>query len=175
MISKGEKTPSAAAAPNGPSDGGHSIAVSKASGVPSIISPDLKIIGDLKSTGDVQVDGTVEGDIGSRTLTIGKGGIVQGVIIAETVRIYGSVNGQVNADTVVLANTAKVDGDIAHQSLTMEAGAFVEGHVRRLKAADRAGNAKFSTEWPSKSDTAAKSPYPTALVELSESGQPRQF
>ncbi len=40
----------------------------KITGVPSIISPDLKIIGDLKSSGDIQIDGRIEGDIHSRRL-----------------------------------------------------------------------------------------------------------
>src|SRR3546814_1266085 len=42
-------------------------------GVPSIISADLRITGNLKSDGDIQVDGHVEGDIDSATLTVGEG------------------------------------------------------------------------------------------------------
>ncbi len=34
-----------------------------AEGVPSIISSDLEIVGDLKSDGEIQIDGTVKGDI----------------------------------------------------------------------------------------------------------------
>ncbi len=33
------------------------------SGVPSIISPDLKIVGNLKGHGAAQIDGMIEGDI----------------------------------------------------------------------------------------------------------------
>ena len=40
--------------------------------IPSIISADLTILGDLISEGDVQVEGTVKGDIRSRSLTIGQ-------------------------------------------------------------------------------------------------------
>ncbi len=104
------------------------------SGVPSIISADLKIVGDLNSGGDLQIDGAVEGDITSRSLTIGESAVVRGVLVAETVRIYGSVYGEVRANSVILTDTAKVAGDISHQSLTMEAGAELIGKLSRLDA-----------------------------------------
>ena len=56
------------------------------SAAPSIISSDLKILGDLISAGDLQVDGIVEGDIQSRSLTIGEGAVVNGNVVAETTR-----------------------------------------------------------------------------------------
>ena len=104
------------------------------SGVPSIISADLKIVGDLNSGGDLQIDGAVEGDIASRSLTIGESAVVRGVLVAETVRIYGSVIGEVRANTVTLSKTARVEGDVIHQSLTMEAGADLIGKLSRLDA-----------------------------------------
>ncbi len=117
----------------------------KASGVPSIISPDLKIIGDLKSSGDIQIDGCVEGDINSRTLTIGQSAEVQGSIVADTVRISGTVIGQVKAKEVTLERSAKMTGDITHGNLTMEAGALFEGHVRRMQGgASASGDSKVS-------------------------------
>jgi cytoskeletal protein CcmA (bactofilin family) len=129
IFSKDSKSPSASTVPNGATE-------SRAAhgGVPSIISADLKIVGDLKSSGDMQIDGTVEGDIDSRMLTIGEGASVKGAIAAETVRISGSIVGQVKANSVILSKTAKVSGDITHQTLTMEAGAILEGGVRRLAA-----------------------------------------
>ncbi|MHA1151903.1 MAG: bactofilin family protein [Alphaproteobacteria bacterium] len=102
--------------------------------MPSIISADLKIVGDLNSGGDLQIDGAVEGDITSRALTIGESAIVRGVLMAETVRIYGSVVGEVRANSVTLSKTARVEGDIVHQSLTMEAGAELIGRLSRLDA-----------------------------------------
>lgn len=106
-----------------------------AGGAPSIVSADLKIVGDLKSSGDIQVDGTVEGDIDSRLLIVGPGARIEGSISAETVRISGTVHGEVKAKSVTLDKTAKVTGDIIHGNLTMEAGAYLEGGVRRLESA----------------------------------------
>ncbi|MGH7186560.1 MAG: bactofilin family protein, partial [Pseudomonadota bacterium] len=113
-------------------------------GVPSIISSDLKIVGDLKSSGDIQIDGTVEGDIDCHTLIVGEGATVKGSIVAETVRISGAIVGQVKANAVTLAKAAKVTGDITHETLTMEAGAFLEGGVRRLEVGAFGASAKVS-------------------------------
>ncbi len=120
-------------------------------GVPSIISADLKIVGDLNSGGDLQIDGAVEGDVTSRALTIGESAVVRGVLMAETVRIYGSVIGEVRANSVILSKTARVEGDIVHQSLTMEAGADLIGRLSRL-------DAKIGTSKPT--EPAAVTPKP---------------
>jgi cytoskeletal protein CcmA (bactofilin family) len=128
-------------------------------GVPSIISADLKIVGDLKSSGDIQIDGTVEGDIDSRMLTIGEGATVKGAIAAETVRISGSIFGQVKANTVILAKTAKVSGDITHETLTMEAGAILEGGVRRMEASSVGTGAKVSPFRTSTNGSASDTAY----------------
>ena len=103
--------------------------------VPSILSPDLRIEGNLRCLGDLQIDGEVCGDIHSRSLTLGEGATVKGAIEAEHARICGTVEGQVRATTVVLTRTARVSGDILHEDLTIESGAYVDGHCRRLERA----------------------------------------
>ena len=119
-------------------------------GVPSIISADLRITGNLKSDGDIQVDGHVEGDIDSATLTVGEGAHVKGHISCESVRVCGTVDGAVKAKSVVMAKTARVIGDIIHDSLAIEAGAFIEGNIKRLE-----GGSRTSTVHSSGSSTAA--------------------
>ncbi len=104
-------------------------------GVPSIISADLKIVGDLNSSGDLQIDGAVEGDVTSRSLTVGEDAVVRGSLVAENVRVYGAIFGQIKANSVTLAKTAKVEGNIVHQALSMEAGAILAGNLSRLDTA----------------------------------------
>lgn len=129
MFSKANKSPGKPG-----SSPGHSKPAErpKSSGVPSIISADLNIVGDLTSHGDLQVDGSIDGDISSRTLTIGENARVNGAVSADKMRVCGTVTGQLKAESVVLAKTAKVLGDIIHESLEIEAGAFIEGSIRRI-------------------------------------------
>ncbi|MDH3241381.1 MAG: polymer-forming cytoskeletal protein [Alphaproteobacteria bacterium] len=98
--------------------------------VPSIISANLRIVGDLVSEGDVQVDGVVEGDVRARSLTLSEGAVVKGQIDADEVRIRGTVEGQISAAHVELGRTARVSGDVLHDVLAIEAGAFIDGHCR---------------------------------------------
>lgn len=102
----------------------------RGSRVPSIISANLRIVGDLVSEGDVQVDGVIEGDVHARSLTVSQGATVRGQITAESVCIRGTVEGQITADQVELGRTARVDGDIIHAVIMIESGAFFEGHCR---------------------------------------------
>jgi len=102
------------------------------SSVPSIISPDLRINGDMVCSGDIQIDGWVEGDIQSRNVVVGEAATVHGAVQAENVRICGIVNGQIRADNVILEKSARVTGDILHKSLSIEQGAFLEGMCKRI-------------------------------------------
>jgi len=103
--------------------------------VPSLISTDLAITGDLVSDGEIQVDGTVEGDIHCRSIIIGESGAVTGAVEAEKAVIRGTVTGRVSAKDVTLDKTARITGDIVHDNLQIEAGAQFEGQVRRLGGA----------------------------------------
>ena len=124
--------------------------VSKTS-VPSIISPDLRINGDMVCSGDIQIDGWVEGDIQSRNVTVGEGATVHGAVQAENVKICGIVNGQIRADNVVLEKSARVTGDILHKSLSIEQGAFLEGMCKRIDSSPASACSTTRTCWPSRS------------------------
>jgi cytoskeletal protein CcmA (bactofilin family) len=100
-------------------------------GVPSIISPDTTLTGNLESQGDVQVDGRVHGDVMAHTLTIGEQGSVRGTVKAEQLKVCGEVVGEIQGGTISLTASAKVDGDIVHDSLSIEPGAHLDGHCRR--------------------------------------------
>ena len=100
---------------------------------PSIISANLRIIGDLNTDGDVQIDGIVDGDVRGRLLTIGTKAVINGSIAADTVKIAGAVNGEVTARVVQLSGTAHVVGNINHQSLLIHAGAYVQGLCRHIE------------------------------------------
>ena len=104
---------------------------------PSIISADVKIIGQINSEGEVQIDGEFEGDIRSKILLVGETGKIKGEILAQTVHIHGSINGHVTARDINLAKTAHVIGNILHENMSIETGAFLEGNCKSLEANDK--------------------------------------
>lgn len=104
--------------------------------MPSIISPDFRAVGDITADGDIQLLGRIEGNVRCRTLTIGDTGEVQGEISAERVRVLGKVVGPIKARAVELTRTGHVTGDIRHETLTIDTGAYLDGHCKRMDAAE---------------------------------------
>lgn len=99
--------------------------------VPSIIGTDLSITGNVVSKGEIQVDGEIQGDIHCTSLIVGEQAVISGGIVSEDVVIRGKVQGSVRGMRVTLQSSAHVEGDIFHQSLAVEQGAFFEGKSRR--------------------------------------------
>jgi len=117
--------------------------------VPSIIGEDLTIIGNVTSKGEIQVDGEIQGDIHCGSLLLGDKSQVQGSVIAEDVVVRGKVVGSIRGLRVTLQAQSHVEGDIFHQSLAIEQGAYFEGKSRRSD--DPLGEVKGSSTRTDKS------------------------
>jgi cytoskeletal protein CcmA (bactofilin family) len=96
----------------------------------------LRIAGAVVTKGCMRVDGVVNGDIQCGVLEIGVSGAVNGDVVAEVVRLEGSINGTVNANAVYLMKTARMHGDVHHAKLSVEAGAVVDGNYRQRDAVE---------------------------------------
>ena len=99
--------------------------------VASLISADITIEGGVTGDGELQIDGVVRGDVRVGRLTVGETGHIEGSIYAEAVEVRGRIVGAVTAKQVRLYGTSYIDGDITHEQLAMETGAFFQG--RSLK------------------------------------------
>ena len=111
---------------------------------PSILGKDLEITGDLNADGDIHLDGKIEGDISTKSLTVGEHAVVNGGVTCESVIVAGAVNGDINAKTVVLNKTATVIGDIHHEILSIDAGATVDGLCRHVSRKGAHGDAPLT-------------------------------
>jgi cytoskeletal protein CcmA (bactofilin family) len=89
--------------------------------------------GDISGGGEIQIEGTIKGDIRVEHVTVGDGGAVEGGIYAEAVEVRGKVSGSITAKQVRLYGACHVDGDITHEQLAMETGAFFQGRSLRLQ------------------------------------------
>jgi cytoskeletal protein CcmA (bactofilin family) len=95
---------------------------------PSIIGSDVEIEGNIKTVGELQLDGAITGDLTCGGLVMGESGAVKGTITADNVTIRGSVKGEIKARSVRLEKSAVVEGNVFHESLSVEAGAKLTGH-----------------------------------------------
>lgn len=97
----------------------------------SVIGPDLVIHGNLTSKGEVQIEGEVQGDIHATHVVLGERARVTGGIVAEECIIRGHLLGTIRGRRVLLQGSAHVEGDVYHQTMAIESGAFFEGKSRR--------------------------------------------
>lgn len=97
---------------------------------PSIISADLEVQGNLIASGDIQIDGTVHGDVRSGSLTVGEKATINGEVVADDLVVRGRIVGSIRGRRVQLCSTCHVEGDILHEALAVETGAFFEGNCR---------------------------------------------
>ena len=110
--------------------------------VPSIISENTKVTGDIISTGIIHIDGRVEGDISCEELVIGLKGMVIGSVNANNLHLYGQLQGKAVVDKLFVAKTAKLLGDATHNQIAIEPGAYIDGHCIRAGAPIPAEQAK---------------------------------
>jgi cytoskeletal protein CcmA (bactofilin family) len=104
-------------------------AASRTPGV-SVISRALKITGQLESTEDIRIDGEVEGDVRGVSVTVGSSAKIKGTVYGNAVELSGTIDGKIEAEKVVLTSSAHMSGDVIHQDIRIESGAFIDGHCR---------------------------------------------
>ena len=100
----------------------------------SFIHSDTRVMGDLESVGDVSLEGTVEGNVRCRALTLRGRPVVTGDVQADAVHVCGQFHGTLRARKVVLTKAARMTGDINYETLEFHEGAEFEGGVRRTSA-----------------------------------------
>jgi len=93
----------------------------------SVLGPDIAVKGDLTATKDLHLDGRIDGDIKCAALVQGVSSEVTGTVVADSARVAGTIKGSITAGVLVILKTARIEGDVAYQSLTIEEGAQVNG------------------------------------------------
>jgi cytoskeletal protein CcmA (bactofilin family) len=96
----------------------------------SVISKALKITGELESTEDIQIDGQIEGDVRGVGVKIGQNAKVKGTVYGDEVELAGTVEGKIESKKVILTGTARMTGDIWHQDIKIESGAYISGTLK---------------------------------------------
>jgi len=140
--------------------------------VPSIIGEDLTITGNVTSKGEIQVDGEIQGDIHCSSLLIGEKSQVTGEVVAEDIVVRGRVVGSIKGLRITLQGPSRVEGDIFHQSLAIEQGAYFEGKSRRsdnpmaeMKAPSTNGSASFGSHSTERSPSVSSPSLPPVAAE----------
>ena len=97
--------------------------------------------GTLHVEGNLRVDGVIHGTVEVRgDMEVSHTGLVEGPELhTHNLVIQGEVKARVVAKgRLILAKTARLEGDVTAQSIDIEAGAFYLGHITTTDAAERA-------------------------------------
>jgi len=97
----------------------------------SFIGPDVVVSGNVTASTQIHIDGRIDGNVHCETLIQGDGGIIAGHITADAAHLAGLVDGTVKARMVTLEPTARVTGDVTYETLSIAAGAAIEGRLSR--------------------------------------------
>ena len=100
----------------------------------SVLGPDMAIKGDVSASCDLHVDGKIEGDVTCTSLVQGESSEIVGAVKAETAKLAGTIRGTITAGDLVIVKSARIEGDVSYDSLTIEPGAKVDGRLSARSA-----------------------------------------
>ena len=95
----------------------------------NLIGAGTIVEGDIKSNGDIRIDGTVVGNIVSKSkIVVGATGSINGNITSQNADVSGSIKGKVTVNELLfLKSSANIQGDIVTGKLVVEVGATFTG------------------------------------------------
>jgi cytoskeletal protein CcmA (bactofilin family) len=93
----------------------------------SVLGADVAIKGNLSAKAELHIDGRIDGDIACAALVQGESSEINGAIVAETARLAGRVRGSITVGQLVILKSARIEGDVFYDAVTIEQGAHVDG------------------------------------------------
>ena len=95
----------------------------------NMIGSGTTINGDISSNGDIRIDGTLKGSVNTEgKVVLGSEGLIEGDVSCRDADISGTINAKLTATQLLsLKNTAKLNGDIVTNKLSIEPGASFTG------------------------------------------------
>tara|TARA_B100000614_G_C14524415_1_gene483955 strand:- start:914 stop:1303 length:390 start_codon:yes stop_codon:yes gene_type:complete len=110
----------------------------------NMITQGTSIDGNIKSQGDFRVEGNLKGDINTTgKIVVGKTGVINGSIIAESADFEGSFAGKLKlTGMLTLRSSAYIEGDVEITKLSVEPGAtfnatcVMKAGVKELKKSE---------------------------------------
>ncbi|MBX9859580.1 MAG: polymer-forming cytoskeletal protein [Sphingomonas sp.] len=107
-----------------------SVAANGKRGMFSVLGADVTVTGNIRASADLHIDGQVAGDVDASNVVQGAESHITGNVRAETARLTGTIDGKVVVRHLVIERTARITGDIDYETITIENGAALDGHLR---------------------------------------------
>jgi cytoskeletal protein CcmA (bactofilin family) len=97
--------------------------------IENVLGKSLIIRGDLSADGGFRIDGTVEGNVESKSaIVIGESGVVRGDLSGTDVVVAGAIHGNVTcAGHLEILAKGRIEGNIDAKSVRVETGGVFRG------------------------------------------------
>jgi len=125
------------------------------------IGKSVVIKGELSGSEDLTIEGQVEGKIELRqnVLTIGPNGQIKAQISAKAIVIQGQVTGDITAtERIDIRDNGSVDGDLVAPRVAIADGAHFRGSIDMQQGSKGAGGTKSGESRPAGATPAAATP-----------------
>lgn len=96
---------------------------------PSIISEGAVFEGNLLFNGILHLDGKFKGNIKADKITIGRNGSFNGKFEADTVIVFGELQGEIACKDLTLNSGSNVNGKINYSTIKVQPGSSVSGEL----------------------------------------------
>lgn len=117
-------------------------------GAVTVIARGVRVEGDFVSPGDVMIEGEVRGHVvASGALQVGSESVIVADVHASEASIAGNVQGNISiAQRLDIKASARIFGDVTAETLTIEAGAVLQGQVSIGQGTETRGRQGVSEE-----------------------------
>ncbi len=100
-----------------------------------LIGKGVTITGNITLAGSIYVYGDVNGEVVAQEIHVGEGGKVTGDIKVDVADIRGDVSNSLEVKkSIVVRSTGKIVGKLIYQSLEIETGGVIDGHIEKAKS-----------------------------------------
>ncbi|MDR2770160.1 MAG: polymer-forming cytoskeletal protein [Rickettsiales bacterium] len=108
---------------------------------PTIIGAGCKLNGDINTDHAVQIHGDLLGKVQADVVVIGKGGSVNGRVVANVVFLHGNMDGPIECDVANIFSNATMSGNLYYSRLNITSNDRLECKLIH-KDANKAGSKK---------------------------------
>lgn len=118
----------------------------------TIIASDVVITGNVTAQADLHIDGCIEGDVTCASLIQGRESQIKGKINTNSARLSGFVLGSIESEELIVEGTAKIQGDVTYQRISVETGASLEAKFLHTPPAQGAELKLVKTDYAAEYD-----------------------
>ena len=104
---------------------------------PTVIGAGCNVTGNIKTDHTVQIHGHIVGDVNATTVVIGRGGIVEGSVIADNLFLHGTLNGPATVTNANIFSAAQMRGELSYRTLNITANTELECKLTKRKDKDK--------------------------------------